>query len=126
MYLYLQSINKKSESMRDYRRYLSSDPIPADALEVQVELEELVDAQKEEIKRATASATAPQQQHGGSYHHHRSASGNQFSSSGSSNSSSSSHYTRPSTGKQSPYAEENFYDKFDSYKVRLVMHLQAA
>jgi hypothetical protein len=94
--------------MRDYRRYLSSDPIPADALEVKIELDELVEAQKEEIKRAAAHPSP--QQHGGSYHH-RGASGNQFSGSG------SSHYTRPSTGKQSPYAEENFYDKFDSYKV---------
>ena len=99
--------------MRDYRRYLSSDPIPADALEVKVELDELLEAQQEETKRAAAAAQSSQQQRGGSYHH-RSASGNQFSGSGSS---SSSHHTRPSTGKQSPYAEENFYDKFDSYKV---------
>lgn len=88
--------------MRDYRRYLSSDPIPADALEVKVELDELVEAQKEEIKRAAAHPQFPSP---------KDASGNQFSGSG------SSHYTRPSTGKQSSYAEENFYDKFDSYKV---------
>lgn len=103
--------------MRDYRRYLSSDPIPADALEVKVELDELLEAQQEETRRAAAAAQSSQQQRGGSYHH-RSASGNQFSGSGSG--SGSSHHTRPSSGKQSPYAEENFYDKFDSYKVRIV------
>lgn len=56
-------MNKQNESVRDYRRYLNSDPIPSDFKDVQKELSEMLEAKTEEPKKHQSSSS----QHQSSY-----------------------------------------------------------
>ena len=49
----LQSVNKQAESVRDYKKYLSSDPVPLDYTEVYTEMNDYVAAKKAEMYNQT-------------------------------------------------------------------------
>jgi hypothetical protein len=52
-------MNKHNESLRDFRRYLCSDPVPSDFKEVQKELDEMIDMKsKAETKPAAAPSSS--------------------------------------------------------------------
>ena len=51
-------MNKQSESIKDYRRYLCSDPVPGDFKEVQLELDDMISQRT----APTNNASAQQQQ----------------------------------------------------------------
>lgn len=52
---YIKSLGRFKESVRDYRRYLISDPKPLDSFTVQTELDEMVEAKKDEVKQGDTS-----------------------------------------------------------------------
>jgi len=49
----LQSVNKQAESVRDYKKYLSSEPVPLDYTEVYTEMTDYVAAKKAEMYNQT-------------------------------------------------------------------------
>lgn len=52
----IQSINKQAESVRDYKRYLSSDPTPSDYSDIQAELTDYIEQKKAEMRNPAGSS----------------------------------------------------------------------
>ena len=53
-----QSINKQAEAIRDFRRYMCSEPLPPDVPEVEAELADMIREQKQHMRQPPSSGAA--------------------------------------------------------------------
>lgn len=135
-----QTINKQAECVRDYKRYLSSDPTPGDYSEIQAELADYVEQRKQEMRNPpgaaapsatyTANGTRQQSQPQPGYGAHTGKA--YYPQPGASSSGAGGGSGRPGSGGAGlgagkgphPYAShwnddrEDFYSKFEKFKVQ--------
>eukprot|EP01031_Cornospumella_fuschlensis_P026595 gene26595-32143_t len=60
-----KQLDKPSDAIRDYRRYLSATPAPADAAAVRAELDELISRHTHQPSRGTSGSSRPSSSSGG-------------------------------------------------------------